>query len=270
MQPSRFDRLTRRLAVHASRRVVLGSVLAGLVAVPARRAGAAQDATPSPAGGEPSFLFVQTALSGTFAPNPSAGTHVAAGTPTSGGGATYLLTLEGHHGETIFFSDRPDRIFGEAPPQAFLDGLGFTPTNPPNAALVAETSDGEEVVVLELITPAFDAERGTLTYGAEILAEYAGEGLAPVAGDDHATSLPEQFGHASLFIDDCPDITTCYAMNADSFTPPTALGPIPGGPCGSCWDLGEFSCQPCHERRGVLEQRCDDTYHCGRACWVGA
>ena len=39
---------------------------------------------------------------------------------------------------TIYFSDRPERIFGDLPTQEFLDTLGFTPDFPPNAALITQ------------------------------------------------------------------------------------------------------------------------------------
>jgi hypothetical protein len=54
---------------------------------------------------------VQTVTTGYFTPNP------VAGTPTPEGGAVYLLTLEGHHGGTVSFSDHPERIVGDVPTQ---------------------------------------------------------------------------------------------------------------------------------------------------------
>jgi hypothetical protein len=245
MDATRFDRLARSLAARRlSRRTALragGTGVAATAALTALRGSAvAQDATP-PAGQEPMFLFVQTAASGTFQANPAVGTPVVDGTPTPGGGADYLLTLENHHGGTIYFSDRPYRIVGDAPTQQFLDGLGFSPENPPNAALVTYTEDGtQEVVVVELMEPSYDEASGTLTYGVIVLEEYQGEGLQHVAAQQQDAELPGSFGHVSLFIDDCPDYVFrcwlgCYQVGH--------LGAHTN--VGTCWSWSDFECQPC-------------------------
>jgi hypothetical protein len=187
--PHRFDAFTRSFATRLSRRTALQATGLGLATGLAGARVAAQNATPlaTPAGDEiedPSF--------------PNAGTPVADGTPTPGGGGDYLLTLHGHHGGTVYFSDRPERQFGDAPTQAFLDGLGFSPTNPPNAALVTQTEDGtEDVAVLELLTPTYDEAAGTLTYGARILSEYEGDGLDHVAAQQQDDALPATFGRST-------------------------------------------------------------------------
>lgn len=230
----------------------------------------AQEATPvSDITDDTTFLFVQTAGSGTFTPNPEAGTPEAGGTPTVGGGADYLLTLEGHHGGTVYFSDRPERIFGNAPTQQFLDGLGFAPANPPNAALVTQTETGEdEAVVLELLNPSYDESSGTLTYGATILSEYQGEGLTHVAAQQQDTELPESFGRASLFIDDCPDITDCVLITFSGLG--LSAGSIPGGPYGTCWSWSDFACELCSESASDLEGLCNNTYSdCRGECGLG-
>jgi hypothetical protein len=202
-------------------------------------------------------MFVQTATSGTFVPNAGAGTPTVDGTPTPGGGADFLLTLEGHAGGTIYFSDRPDRIFGESPTQAFLDGLGFTPANPPNAALVAQTDDGtEDVAILELLDPTYDADTGTLTYGATLLGEYEGEGLAHVATRQQDDALPQTFGRSSLFIDSCSDHTIYCEVN-----PITVPDGNPGslGKMGFCYNWAKAECLPCAGWAGVTAQ-CNATF----------
>jgi hypothetical protein len=207
MDASRFDRLTRSLGLRTTRRTTVGTALAGLAFGRLDHLVAAQDATPAPdatpvaEGEEPVFLFVQTFASGRGDVNPGAGTPSAGGTPNPAGGAPFLLTLEGHTGQTIYFSDRPDRIVGALPTEDFLDQLGFTPENPPNAALVAEFRTGQGVVVLDLIEPGYDPESGTLVYGAEILEGYGGENLMPVLAEQVAERLPAEFGPAALFID---------------------------------------------------------------------
>lgn len=215
------------------------------------------------------FLFVQTATAGSFTANPGAGTPTVDGTPVPGGGAEYVLTLEGHGGGTVYFSDRPDRIFGEAPTQAFLDGLGFAPGNPPNAALVTQTDDGtEEVIVLELLNPTYDEAAGTVTYGATILDEYAGDGLAHVAAQQQDMTLPESFGRTSLFIDDCSDIPGCEIYEGRGGQ---AVGPIPNGiNSGQCWSWSDIACEPCN---GWSQQQfadaCNAAYSaCNGRCFV--
>jgi hypothetical protein len=236
MDASRFDSLTRRLAGGATRRTALGSALGAALAGFGLDPAVAQDATPdsSPAADEtPVFMFVQTFTAGRGEVNPGAGTPVADGTPTPGGGASLLLTLEGHGGQTIYFSDR---IVGAAPTTDFLEGLGFSPANPPNGALVAEFASGQGVVVLELIEPVYTPDTGTLTYGAEVLEGYEGETLGPVLADQVAARLPAAFGPASLFIDACADLTTCWCADR------TYLGDIPVGSVAMIWDFKLFGC----------------------------
>jgi hypothetical protein len=247
MDAPRFDALARALAVRTSRRRALAGGAAGVTAVALGRAGA-QDATPAgeatpvslPGFGQ-EFLFVQTATSGSFRPNPTAGTPVVDGTPAPGGGAQFLLTLEGHSGQTIYFSDRPQRIFGEAPTDRFIDGLGFSPANPPNAALVADTAEqGDDVLIVELVDPVYDETNGTLTYGANVLAEYQGDGLAHLAQQQADTELPEEFGRASLFIDDCPN-TGIYCLS--SLLPSCKVVSVVG--TGTCWHWECLCCTLC-------------------------
>jgi hypothetical protein len=68
------------------------------------------------------YMFVQSAHSGSFV-------------PVEGEKNVYTLALEGVSPLTIAFSDRPERVVGQAPLQKFLEGLGFSPENPPNAAI---------------------------------------------------------------------------------------------------------------------------------------
>ena len=77
------------------------------------------------------MLFIQSFQSGSVVPK-------------DGAEGRYTLTLEQGLGHTIYFSDRPDRIVGAPRPPQFLEGLGFPDDNPPNAALVVETADGQD------------------------------------------------------------------------------------------------------------------------------
>ena len=134
MDSSRFDQLTT----------------AGLAA-PGLSEGAtalaAQDATPlaSPeaASEHPALLFVQLANAGSWAPKPE-------------DDGVYLLTLTGVGSQTLYFCDRADRIVGTVPTDQFLDSLGFTPANPPNATIVVTTPAGErDVLAAELFDPVY-------------------------------------------------------------------------------------------------------------------
>ncbi len=274
MESRHFDTLTRSLASTHSRRTALR---AGGLALSAGLAGSsslrvrAQDATPDPLADDATFLFVQSASSGTFAANPGAGTPTAEGTPTPGGGADYLLTLEGHTGNTVYFSDRPERIFGEAPTQRFLDGLGFSPANPPNAALVTNDADGnEDILVVELLNPVYDAGVGSVTYGVNILNDYEG-GLDFVAGRQRDADLAPTFGEASLFIDDCPDVSGCLTSDGVIGDPSYYIGPLPAGtPSGQCWHWDSLTCKPCSGLgQSDYDSICNAAYaECDNHCFV--
>jgi hypothetical protein len=220
MDTTTFDRITRLFGARRSRRSAitgsLGLTAAGLIT---RAPGtAAQQATPEvgtgtdphPSADAPAkteFLFVQHFTSGTWAPK-------------AGVDATYVLTLTGASAQTVYFSDRPERVFGLAPTQGFLDGLGFTAENPPNAAVVARRADSEEqeVLVVELLNPAYDAEAGTLAYDAKVLADYGEPGLAHAARRQADYELGESFAEGGLFIDDCPSVGySCTGTDSGQF-----------------------------------------------------
>jgi len=274
MDGSRFDRLTRQFGGRTTRRTAMGGTLAAFALGALEQVAAGQGTPESGAAGtaklgeKPVFMFVQTASGGRGEVNPGAGTPVIDGTPTPAGGASLLLTLEGHAGVTVYFSDRRDRIVGAAPTDDFLKGLGFSRDNPPNAALVAEFASGQGVVVLQLIEPHYDAETGTLVYGAEFMEGYQGGNLEPVLADEATAKLPAEFGPGALFIDDCPDITGCYRASGFS---DVRVGPIPGGPYGRCWSWTKpfMSCEPCHETWEYLNDLCNSTYACNNYCWAG-
>lgn len=269
MTANRFDDITKLFAKRKlSRRSAIRATSVGLAATALGATSltaqdATPDATPEPTATDKTFfLFVQTATSGSFTANPGVGTPTADGTPVAGGGAEYLLTLEGHGGATVYFSDRPDRIFGEAATEQFLDGLGFSPSYPPNAALVAQTDEGtEKVVVLELLNPTWDEATGALTYGATILDEYTGAGLAHVAARQQATLPPETFGRASLFIDDCgPLPVMVYCTGGVDCLVVGDLGELP-----LCW-TSNGGCQPCIGVEAAADE-CNTRYAaCGGGC----
>ena len=197
MDGRRFDTLVATLARRTSRRSTLRAGTAALAAAALGRTGhrvAAQEATPAPATAgtaRTEFLFVQSFEAGTFAPKDDGETEA------------YTLTLEHGLGQTVYFSDRPNRIVGTIPTQVALDWVGITPANPPNATLVMQVGAADEdVVVLELVGAAYDEQAERVTYDVAVLADY--ERLGTTFQEQPLTSgraLPPQFGTASLFID---------------------------------------------------------------------
>ena len=142
------------------------------------------------------YMFVQSAHSGSFVPVE--------------GEMNYTLTLEGVSPQTIAFSDRPERVVGQVPMQQFLDGLGFSPEHPPNAAIeILEGNESEDVIVVELFDPVYDAANHTLQYNVSVL-EMPNHSYA-IFNERHDESLPEKFAGVALFIDECQDrIVGCY------------------------------------------------------------
>jgi len=253
MDSTQFDQFTRRLSTRLSRRRALAIGAAGIAAAGLNRAvpAIAQDATPEAQVTEhPAFLFVQMADSGTWTPKP-------------GEDGVYLLTLAGTGEQTLYFSDRPDRIVGTLPTDEFLNALGFTPVEPPNAAVVVTTPDGNrDVLVVELFNPVYTRSFGEsgeefLTYEAIVLNSYVGEALeewVPQADDDQ---LPAEFTDVSLFIDDCADLAGCYRQG---FWALEYIGEVPGGPYGRCYSWSERMCLPCENSDWYYNNLCNETF----------
>lgn len=260
MESRRFDQLITSLSTRLDRRNALSGA-AGLTALglaQSTRGVRAQDATP--AIGEAAeesklaFLFVQLFDQGTWYPKPDEA-------------EVYQLTLTGAAAQTLFFSDRPARIVGTVATAQFLDGLGFTPFNPPNAALVVRTPEGErDVLVIELFNPIYTEDFAIaggvqVSYEARVLEAYHGDGLAAWATEQEDAELPETFSDISLFIDDCPDLTGCYERGIGG----ARVGDFPGGRTyGQCWGL-IGGCQPDHPNCNGptledLRAQCNQTY----------
>ena len=136
MNDSRFDAFTRWAARPSTRRAALGSAGAGLAALAVGRV-AAQDATPaavpeaSPvAAAEVALLFVQTGGATTLTP---------------GTGDIHTLTITGVTAQTLYFSDRPNRIAGAMPTARLIDqwAANFA-DSPPNATLIGHPEAGGE------------------------------------------------------------------------------------------------------------------------------
>lgn len=248
MDSSRFDtisrifaerRLSRRKAVQGA-----GALAAGAVATAGVSYASAQEATPIAEGtaGVP-FMFVQTFGAGSIA---------------DAGNGHLTLTADHLAGQTIYFSDRPERIVGMLPTETFLGaaaeaadtagataspdaGLGFTPADPPNAALVFASAEGDadpgDVLIVELIDPTYDPASGKATYEITVLADDMAVDITLQSEPVTMADAIRSFDAASLFIDDCPDGTiTCYSqsnMYAGQYS------------SGFCYDWGGACCNPC-------------------------
>ncbi|MEZ4505671.1 MAG: hypothetical protein R2848_07345 [Thermomicrobiales bacterium] len=252
-----FDAIVRSFGTRRSRRsAVKGGVAA--VAGLALGTGAAQ-AQGTPESGEGSTdnatLFVQTAAGGTFLPNASS-------SPEAGKHGTHLLTLSGHSGQTIHFSDRPQRNFGQVETETFLESMGFTPANSPNAALVVSTPAGEEdILILELLNPTYERDGNLLIYEANILGEYSGEGLGRRLTDNRISSWLPNLRDASLFIDDCPGDVTLMCLDADKHY----WGELAGA---RDFCLIDDRCQPCDGGFDKTDRDCMDQFpDCTNNCY---
>lgn len=193
-----------------------------------------EDATPQAApdfAEKREFLFVQTYQSGTIASVAEAD-------------GRYTLTLNQGTGQTTYFSDRPERIVGSGATPQFLEGLGFSADNPPNAALVIETSPGEsDVAVVELFNPIYDPVSHGVTYEVEVLGNWQKSlemGFTEAPTD--LSALAPSFGAAQLFIDDCSDGTvTCRSPYCHG-----EMGLCGSyGPQGYCFSWNILMCVPC-------------------------
>jgi hypothetical protein len=249
MQPTRFERISKALAGSPmSRGRALATSAAGEHS--AARSSAAQNVTPTPdAERGPAMLFVQTYQSGTI-------------TPKEGSEGRYTLTLDTGTGQTVYFSDRPDRIVGAQPTAQFLEGIGFSADNPPNAALVMETSGGEtDVAVIELFDPQLDPLSQSVSFDVGVLANWQHElEMELQEAPTDLAALAPSFGAARLFIDDCPDFEMrCTDSSCEIFGGDAYSGGIPSysGDCdtrgfisneehdGFCYSWGGAACLPC-------------------------
>jgi hypothetical protein len=232
MDQTRFDTISKLFAARRSRRQAMrqGGVglAAGALAAGLRRTGGAQEATPvaTTAGKKNAeTLFLQAFQSGSIAPKEDAA-------------GRYVLTLEHGLGQTVYFSDRPERVVGVTPTAQFLANVGFSAGDPPNAALAVEKEEGTtEIAVVELIDPRYDEGTHTATYEVAVLEEWQRElGVGFDEAPADLAAFGPKFGAAHLFIDDCADGTvTCATSSANGA--PIVLN------AGFCYVDG--CCQPC-------------------------
>jgi hypothetical protein len=114
-----------------------------------------------------------------------------------------VMTLYGVPPQTMFFTDRPNRVVGNLPTNTFVakwttdKGPNGFASNPPNAAVTVFQPDGAKTAVVELSNPRLNGDN--LSYNVKVL-----QGI-------HAT----QAAAGVLFIDNFPE---AWANNA--FAPP--------------------------------------------------
>ena len=141
---------------------------------------------------EPTFLYVQTAHSGTLSAKQTDGRRI--------------LKLNNVSPTTVYFSDRPDRITGHESTAEFIaqwsDGADSFASNPPNAALDILDEDSQRVAILELMDARYDAEANTLEYQVMVL------------DDETGGNLSQEFGEAALLIDNAWRHYHCHCAPA--------------------------------------------------------
>lgn len=259
----RFDRLCKTFASRRLSRRQTVTMGASALAAGAFAAGGigqdsgAQNATPSgewtPVTGqhESSLMFVQTFQSGSVA-------------PVDGANGRYALTLSNGTGQTVYFSDRPDRIVGASPTPRMLEQLGFTDDDPPNAALVVQTELGEsDVAVLELFAPAYDPATRGVRYEVEVLANWRRElDLELTEAPTDLAALAPNFGSAHLFIDSSNVWEGYVACHQGGSCPEAFVGPM-----NMC---GEGPCDPPPPPYEDWYQYCNGEFEegCGGDCTV--
>jgi hypothetical protein len=201
MDGRRFDMLVRFFAARRTRRQALVAAGAGAAAL---RLGitsgdaATPVASPEAAGSRIQLLFVQTFGAGSLAPVDDTSDQL-------------VLTADHLAGQTLFFSDRPARVVGMMPTERFFGpadagGLGFTPADPPNAALVVagEGDAPAQIVLIELTDPHYDAATGVVRYSVRVLDDMEEMALSLEQTPLPAAEAALEFSAASLFIDDMP------------------------------------------------------------------
>lgn len=251
MDANRFDTISKLFASRKTRRAALKGTGAGIAAAavaPLAGRVAAQDATPAAGGEETVHPNASSNVTELFTQAFEGGTWEQAGSDD-----TYTLTLTGTAAQTVYFADRPERFFGLMSMQDYIDTINAEPTDPPNAALITRDPDSgaEDILIIELANPQYNASSATLTYDATMLTDYQQEGLSSAAIRQQDYDFPASFGHGGLFIDGVcngHDWVQCTVTNTGEVLPTVKVG--------ECWDTGGWGCEQCHSNQHV----CEDTY----------
>ena len=126
---------------------------------------------------EPKFFAIQRAQSGSI---------------TEINRTAYSLELNDVSDKTILFSDRPYRIVMSESTSDFIYnwsiGEDSFAVDSPNSVLIVDEQGEQDIVIIELFNPVYDANEKTLKY--EVTA-YNTTGI----------NLPNEFGRSTLIID---------------------------------------------------------------------
>ena len=115
----------------------------------------------------------------------------------------YTITLNDVAKDTLYFSDRPNRLTGYMSTEDFAvmwhTGANSFSDDPPNT-VIKFVSDGQSYVsIIELQTISYDESNNTLIYEIEVLDEID---LSHIRDAKAVNKLPEKMNDVTLFIDD--------------------------------------------------------------------
>ena len=119
--------------------------------------------------------------------------HATSGKISEINATVYSLELNDVSDKTILFSDRPDRIVTSTSTSDFIGnwsvGKDSFAVDAPNAVLVVDEQEGiQNVAIIELFNPSYDADKKSLNYEV-------------VPDNDTSVDLPSDFGQTTLVID---------------------------------------------------------------------
>ena len=118
--------------------------------------------------------------------------HSTSGSISETNSTAYSLELNEISDKTILFSDRPDRIVKTTSTSDLIGnwstGVDSFAWDAPNAVLIVDESENQDIAIIELFNPLYDFNTKTLKYEINL---------------DNATSidLPSEFGQATLLTD---------------------------------------------------------------------
>jgi hypothetical protein len=121
--------------------------------------------------------------------------------------------------------------------------------------------------VVELFDPVYDAANQTLKYNVTILEQ---PDLSYAVFNERAdTTMPETFGPAALFIDDCADSYVNCAKGFDKLTL-QCEDVCKKIPTGCCWHAEGLFCRACHDAK-YYRDKCPKgdcaNFRCDKCCW---
>jgi hypothetical protein len=161
-------------------------------------AGSQEPATPVSASGPLQYLFIQTSSQGAWS-------------AVRGQPGAFFLTLTDPSPQTIVIQDEPTNAAGTMSTAEFFDSIRIDPDDPLQAVISAQTSTGEDVLVVSLLRASYSPTAGELTYVAKTFNGYSDQhGLVPLQQQTGNFTLPPSFGATTVFI------TNAYCRSTDA------------------------------------------------------